>query len=341
MERERIITLLSKKLAAEISIEELAELDSLMQRYPDVMYYDEAIAQIVIKDDFANDDLEQIYAAHLSKYAEEFTCENENSVNHQRKYFSLIGAIAAVFALVFGGYFLFSPAQFDSEIIAGNGVRKNISLPDGTSVWLNSGSKLRYNEGMKNSTTREVYLVGEAFFDVVKDKNHPFIIHTEKIAIKVLGTAFNVKAYHEENTTETTLIRGSIELSINNTPQQRMILKPKEKFALTENNSEKEGYKRKLVIESIQPLAIGHKEYLEETSWVENTLVFQNTSFEKLVPILERWYNIKIAIRNEKLKSYAFTGVFENETLEQALSAMQLIRSFKFKAAEDGTIELN
>lgn len=341
MERERIITLLTRKLAGEINVEELAELELLMQRYPDAMYYEEAIGQVAIKDEFTDDNLQQIYAAHQLKYADDFSHDQTTPIKFSRKYFRVLTAIAATLVLVFGWYYLFKPAVFNAEIFAGNGVRKNITLPDGTLVWLNSGSKLRYNEEMAKGTTREVYLDGEAYFDVVKDKHHPFIIHTQKIAIKVLGTAFNVKAYPDENTTEATLIHGSIELSINNSPEQRMILKPQEKFALTESNLKKEGYKRKLVIEHIQPIAIGQKEYVEETSWMENTLVFQNTSFEDLVPILERWYNVKIAINNEQLKAYTFTGVFDNETIEQALNAMQLIRPFKFKTDEDGSIEIN
>lgn len=345
MERERIVTLLARKLAREISLDEMAELESLMLKYPDAIYYEEAIGQIAIKEEFSGDDLEQIYANHQLRFEDDFEEKKEFYFRRKPKYFQLLTAVAAIFVLAGGFYFfsdlLKSSDKFNAEIVAGKGVRKSISLPDGTLVWLNSGSKLRYDEGMAKGATREVHLDGEAYFDVVKNKQHPFIIHTQKIAIKVLGTVFNVKAYPEDNTTEATLIRGSIELSINNVPAQRMILKPKEKFALTESKLKKEGYKRKLVIENIQPLAVAEKEYLEETSWMENKLVFRNTSFEEMVPILERWYNIRIVINNDKLKSYAFTGIFENETIEQALHAMQLIRPFKFKPAKDGTLEIN
>lgn len=344
MERERIITLLTRKLAGEISMEELSELEVLMLRYPDAVYYEEAISQIKIKEEFAEDDIEQIYALHRSRYAGEFPAEVQKTARRSI-YARLLIPAAAILIMIAGFYILFNPLtpadQFNAEIIAGKGVRKSIRLPDGTLIWLNSGSKLRYDDHMLKKASREVSLEGEAFFDVVKNKHQPFIIHTQKITVKVLGTAFNIKAYREDSTTEATLIRGSIALSVNNSPAQQMVLKPKEKFALTESVQGREGYKRKLVIENVRPLEVAQKEYLEETSWVEDKLVFQNTTFDELVPILERWYNIKIVIHNSKLKSYAFTGIFENESIEQALQAMQLIRPFKFKPAKDGTIEIN
>src|SRR5690606_10988350 len=121
------------------------------------------------------------------------------------------------------------------EIMTQKGVRKQLILPDGTEVWLNADSKLSYDNSMNDSDIRSVNLEGEAFFDVVKDVHRPFYIVTKEISIKVLGTAFNVKAYPEENKTETSLLRGSIELVVNERPKEKFMLKPNEKLAVTKN----------------------------------------------------------------------------------------------------------
>ena len=113
-------------------------------------------------------------------------------------------------------------------------------LPDGSTVWLNAGSRLTY-DSLYGTTLREVTLSGEAYFDVVKNPKKPFIIHTGKINIRVLGTVFNVKSYPEEQTIETSLIKGSIEVSFPSQPSKKIILKPNQKLIIdkTETNASK------------------------------------------------------------------------------------------------------
>ena len=180
-------------------------------------------------------------------------------------------------------------------------------------------------------------MTGEAFFKVAHDKKRPFIVKTNKIAIKVLGTEFNVKDYPGDRESETTLIKGSIELTINDRSEQKFLLKPSEKFALTKR-SEKPADKDSssvLMIENISPVKVGNEEYLEEISWTENMIVFQNESFEDLLPKLERWYNVRIILDDPTIRSYRFTGVFINENVIQALEAMQLIKSFNYKLTDN------
>ena len=118
-----------------------------------------------------------------------------------------------------------------NEIATLPGTHSKTILPDGSTVWLNAGSKLTYNKNF-NTATREVELSGEAYFDVKKDEHHPFIIHTSAMHIKVLGTAFNVKSYPGDKSSETSLIRGSIEVTMNNRPQEKIILHPSEKLVV-------------------------------------------------------------------------------------------------------------
>jgi ferric-dicitrate binding protein FerR (iron transport regulator) len=273
-------------------------------------------------------------------------------------------------AILTGGLFWFSSQRSsqkrhsgsgktdsNKEFVTRDGDRQTILLPDGTKVRLNTGSRLRYDSNMLRKDERTVTLSGEAFFDVAKDKDRCFVIHTDKIAIRVLGTVFNVKAYPRDKTTEATLMGGSIELTVNNKPYQKFLLKPKEKFALIDETPDSRGptgshnaavsrdtawqsdpaspphtaRKEKLVIQDIQAVEVEDKEYVREVSWVDDKLVFQNETLEELAPEMERWFNITIEIRNQSIGNYHFTGIFHKETIDQALSALQFIKPFTFK----------
>jgi transmembrane sensor len=218
------------------------------------------------------------------------------------------------------------------------GAKSTIILADGTKVIMNSDSRLKFPESFSGET-REVYLTGEAFFDVTHNAKAPFIIHTSKMNIKVLGTEFNVKSYPEDSTSETTLIRGLIEVTLNDRPSDKIILRPKEKLVLSNEVSEKN-------ISSIAAsspvtearLLIGNIHYISpkdssivETSWLNNKLVFQNESFGKLAIDMERRYGVNIRFTSVALRDYRFTGVFETETIDEALKALKLTEKFNYK----------
>ncbi|RZL05782.1 MAG: hypothetical protein EOO89_25605, partial [Pedobacter sp.] len=192
MNDHRIIELLGRKMAGEISESELIELGELMAHYPDAAYYEEILKQVWANpaDDANTDDL---YEKHILKHAGEFNFEQEqgeeeSSTRKWHKY--RIPVLFTLLLALIAGIFFYYPKTdevlvADTQIISGKGIRKNITLPDGTNVWLNSESKLSYNKAMVNTDERLVTLSGEAFFDVKHDKEHPFIIKTEKISIKV------------------------------------------------------------------------------------------------------------------------------------------------------------
>lgn len=232
-----------------------------------------------------------------------------------------------------------------NEINVNPGVKTKLQLPDGSQVWVNSDSKLSYAETFSGST-REVNLVGEAYFDVVKDPKHPFIVHTSGIDIKVLGTAFNVKAYTADPTIEATLIRGMIEVTKINQPNApKVILKPHEKMVfnkyaveegsrkdprLTDNNTHLEEMAKPAI--TITPLNKNIADSaIIETSWVYNRLSFDEEKFDDLAVKMERWFNVKITINTEKIKSYRLTGSFENETIEEALKELQYLVLFNYR----------
>lgn len=343
MHEHRIVELLTRKIAGEATPEELGELSYLLSQYPDAIYYEALLEQVwdlgQVED---QDKLDEAFEKHKIKFQDDLDFETKRKgiysyFKNPVFVFASLAFIILSSSLYFSIFYTSTNKEVRVDILAGKGIRKEIKLPDGTFVRLNSDSKLSYDLDMQNHGQREVVLTGEAFFKVAHDKKRPFIVKTNKVAIKVLGTEFNVKDYPGDRESETTLIKGSIELTINDRSDQKFLLKPSEKLALVKNNKKasENNSSSVLMIDNISPVKLGDKEYIEETSWTENKFVFENESFEDLIPKLERWYNVKIILNDPTIKSYRFTGIFIKENIIQALEAMQLIKSFHYKLNEN------
>lgn len=178
----------------------------------------------------------------------------------------------------------------------------NFQLPDGSTVWLNSGSEITYAGNFERD--RKIQLKGEAFFDVVKS-GKTFQISTEYGNIQVLGTAFNVKAYSNDNFI-TTLERGSLEVSITS-GKDRQILKPGNQAYLNENNQ----------------LLVKNVSVDEFISWKDGKLMFVRKSLGEVTKMLERWYNVKIELESKETKELWFTGTIEKETISEVLEIIK------------------
>ncbi len=226
-----------------------------------------------------------------------------------------------------------------------NGVKSAIILPDNSKVTLNANSKISYPR-VFSGKYREVYLSGEAFFDVTKNARQPFIIHTQKLTVKVLGTSFDVKAYPEDSVTEATLIRGSIEVTLKDRPFDKLILKPKEKLVVlnatgaeltTPGTPVARIRSPKLLLTDITYFSAADSAIME-TSWVNNKLVFRDESFEDLAARMERWYGVSIQFGNGQVKKYRFTGIFENESVKEVLNALRLTENFNYRISGDNIL---
>jgi len=344
MLEKRLIELLTRKMAGELSSSELVELNEMLSGYPDALQEEEIFKKIWNSTAIA-EDVNFFYEKHKKKHGDALLFnEVEDSPpatikwRKYSKYFAAACIFIIAIVLVYFEYEPLSGKDSYKQIVVGRGIRKTVLLPDGTKVWLNADSKLSYDPQMNNADLRLVTLEGEAYFDVTHDKKHPFIINANKVSIKVLGTSFNIKAYTNDKKCETTLIKGSVELTLNDGSKQKIILKPSEKLALIEDEDRKDlkrdhrSYKGKtLLIEHINPVRVEDKEYVPETSWTENRIMFENETMQEIAVKLERWYNVKIGIDNKEIGSYHFTGTFTNETIDQVLTAMQLIKSFNIK----------
>jgi len=268
-----------------------------------------------------------------------------------RKIAGYAASVAAAFLLGWGIWRLPHAAEVPAaaktvkgeEVLARAGARTRMVLPDGTQVWLNSNSNPQHNTGF-DTGAREVGLEGEAYFDVVKDLQHPFIVHTSSLDIKVLGTAFTIKSYPQDETIEATLLRGMIEVTRKDNPNTpRVILKPNEKLvfnkqlpAIVRPGRSRDSVSARppaampdMAVNSIR-LDIPDSNKVE-TAWMYNRLVFNGDTFKELALKMERWYNVKITIRDESLSRFRFGGAFANETVEDAFRALQLTTAFNYK----------
>lgn len=250
------------------------------------------------------------------------------------------GVAAAVALLITGGVYFYTTlhdplvAKFTSK-----GEKSTFMMEDGTRVTLNADSKLEYAANFPEES-REVYLTGEAFFDVHSDAQKPFIIHTNKMDIKVLGTAFNVKSYPNETSTEATLLKGAIEVTVADNPSEKIVLKPSQKLVVNNYDSTK---KKSISLKNVTP-ALTTLTYFQqkdtvimETSWLQNKLVFQDEAFETLAKRMERWYNVSIRFNRSGMKQLRFTGILEGETVAEAFRALHLTEDFSYRI-EDSTI---
>ncbi len=270
------------------------------------------------------------------------------------KFLKMLSKVAAILILcTASAYFIYTKAKpklsFATATHKGidwrikqtpKGTRSTIILADGTKVILNADSKLQFPQNFSGGT-REVYLTGEAFFDVTHNAKKPFIIHTDKMNIKVLGTEFNVRSYPQDSSYETTLIRGSIEVTLKDRPSDRIILKPKEKLIVANLSPEEEIPDQQSLSPLHSQLLVTNLHYISktssdvvETSWVANKLVFQDQSFGSLAIDMGRKYAVNIEFINEEIKKYRFTGIFEKETIKEALNALQLTEKFNYKIAD-------
>jgi len=360
MEQEQIWNLVAKKLSGEASEDELRELETLLRGNPELHYPMQTINDLWHSNQPHNRNKEEAHRAfdrHLERmqaFDINFADKNEpvfiDTPRKSKTKIILLCAVAAISVTVLFISFRIlkssdqSPSlqkNNNSEISTRYGSKTNLVLPDGTKVWLNAGSKLNYDKNY-GSSLREVGLIGEAYFDVVKNAEKPFIIHTGKIEIKVLGTAFNVKSYPGEKTIETSLIRGSIEITFKDRPSEKVILKPNEKLVVANEEVPVIITKKRYFKQANEPIvAISHLNYARrdstiiETAWVQNKLFFQDESFRDLAAQMQRWYGVNIRFDNSEKDTLHFTGSFENETIQQALDALRLTARFNYTIHEN------
>jgi transmembrane sensor len=352
MGNDRFIRLLTRQLSDGLTEAEQEELRQLLQDNKEYRDQKELLEQYWQKDQARY----AVNAAMFKKVMDKIGAPEEQRT--RTRFTAGYSAAAALLLAVAGIFFFYHSAHVPAAQAPPHQVawlqkstkptvKTTMTLSDGTMITLNAATTLIYPDTFAAST-REVYLDGEAYFDVAKDAQHPFIIHANKMNIRVLGTAFNIKSYLNEQLSEATLIKGSIEVTLNDRPSDRIILKPKEKLVVQNNTQIKKqaapaarDTNAKDTRYSLTNLTYFRNKAntVVETSWVENKLVFSNQDFSQLSGQLERWYGVHIEFANEQVKQYRFTGLFEKETLPEALNVLRMIEHFNYKI-KDSTVHI-
>lgn len=198
--------------------------------------------------------------------------------------------------------------ESDYESLKAPDKTASLVLPDGTTVWLNARSKIKYAPGF-SADRREVYLEGEAFFDVTEDASRPFIVYTQDIQIRVLGTAFTVKSYLDDRTSEAILVRGKVTVS--------------SKALLTEDRLQMNPNERVVFSRETKDLTLTKVNADDFVLWKSGTLRFENEPIDNVIRSLERWYGVTISVSDNLDSSCRLTARIENETLEEMLELLK------------------
>ncbi|HVW98723.1 MAG TPA: FecR domain-containing protein [Mucilaginibacter sp.] len=206
-----------------------------------------------------------------------------------------------------------SPDEYNT-IETPTGGQYQVKLPDGTSVWLNAASSLKYPASFAAKSERSVQLSGEAYFEVAKDKAHPFIVKTASQEVQVLGTHFNINAYDDETSVKTTLLEGSVKVGVPGAPVSK-ILKPGEQAQNTDG--------RFTVTEVNTDYAV---------AWKDGYFRFNDKTLETGMREIARWYNVEVNYKNPALKTELLAGTISKySSIGQVLRKMELTGAFHFK----------
>ncbi len=340
---------MAKSIGKTATEKELEELEAFLDRFPeyrkmqtvtDALKSDLKQPDPAIKQKDLNKGIEELW--HEIKNSEERPVTFEKNNVRSLTYWKWVAAAVMIFTI--SGVFFYTRRQLPASPLAKvivhhvyvpYGKTTGIVLPDGTKVKLNAGSTFSYPETF-SKTTREVNLEGEGFFEVTKNAKKPFLVHTNMLTVKVLGTVFNVKAYRNDKNIETTLLTGRVQVELKNKPEKNIILLPNEKLIVANNlsgaiNTPVVNAREAKIEYQVTALPQIKAEDIKETAWLGNRIVFTNESFDEIAKQIERKYNVQMIFDDQSLKSEQISGVLENESLEQALQIIKMTTPFKFR----------
>lgn len=235
--------------------------------------------------------------------------------------------IVAVFAITIACGTYFYKLEMDKNSRATNritvpaGQRVNLTLPDGTNVWLNARTKLHY-PAIFTGNKRKVMLDGEAYFEVAHDADKPFVVQTAKCNIEVLGTKFNVEAYSDSEDFNTALMEGAVKVASHLNPAKTVLLSPNDMVSLKNDQL------------SVSPISD-----FDTFRWKEGLICFRNMHFEQLMLRFEKSYGIRIVIENKHLVNYVCSGKFRiSDGIDNALRILQKDAKYTFERNKDESV---
>ena len=360
MPSKRLWELLSRKHNNELTPEEQEELEQLLREHRDVFELNETFTRLKdmpvqpLTTPADEERGRQAIAARLAAAQAAQVVQIESQDNeametppvHPRSHKKLLLWAAACCTLVIASLCFYAlntsrlPVQGKENEVATSTSKSKVRLPDGSTVVLNRQSRLVYNKDFGVSK-REISLTGEAYFDIAKNETIPLTVVAGPVRIRVMGTAFNVRAYTQDSTIETSLIRGSIEVSSSDEPERTIRMRPNEKIIFGRGNTPppvtsdaKSIQTRKPVqtfvqMNRIQPNPIDST--INEIVWVQDKLVFSKEPFYSLAQKMERWYQVRIRFKDKISEQLSLTGSLEKENLTEALDALRQLTPFNYQ----------
>ncbi|HYH57021.1 MAG TPA: FecR domain-containing protein, partial [Anseongella sp.] len=241
-----------------------------------------------------------------------------------------IAAAAAVLVLtsgVFYAYRYFTGKAANRvhyvEVVTGTGQREKIVLPDSSIAWLNASSRLKYPSSFSGGK-RDVFLTGEAFFQVEHDQNRPFLVYSRRVMTKVLGTEFNVNSYDDQASIAVTVLNGRV--AVNDSLNSLGVLTSDQQITYDINTGRANTRK-------VNAAAL--------IAWHDGELVFDNTTFDRAAEIIEKWYGVEVQFMNDGLKACEFTARFRMEDdLDQVLTVICGLNQADY-SYQDVTVSIN
>jgi len=231
---------------------------------------------------------------------------------------SLFIPLLAISLYYFSKDVLYTEKPVYSEITSPNGSRTFFELPDGSKVWLNNGSSLRFPNKFTGSC-RILELKGEGYFEIAHNNKMPLVVKSGDLQVMVHGTEFNVMAYPDDDDLSVTLVKGSVSLQKikeNNKVKELLRLKPDQQAIYNKTNNE------------VDYMKVNTEKYI---SWKNGTLIFIDDPIDVVMQKLERWYNVDIKLKNKELSKITYTATFTDETLQQILQLLSIATPIEYK----------
>ena len=320
LEQEEALHLIASYLGEEATAEERAELEAWIKETPSNWDYFMKVKNIWHTLDNNIDPSNVSTADALNVVMKKIS--RKSTVILLWSYFQKIAAILIIPLILGGLYWHKSTAEVKTnitykEVFTSNGTRLAFNLEDGTKVWLNAGSSLKYPEKF-TSNQRSVILKGEAYFEVKSDKSKPFIVHTQTIAVKATGTKFNVRAFMDQNQTEVSLLSGKVSVSKIGESDDALIadLKPNQHLDYYPSSNKS---------------TVEDGDLYKYIAWRDGKLLFRNDPLSDVLNRIGEFHNIHFQCTDRKLLEYRYHITFHNESLSEILEILKASSPMDFK----------
>ncbi|TWW01312.1 FecR family protein [Chitinophaga pinensis] len=321
---ELFTTLAARKLAGEATTAELLELDGMLQEYPELRERYQLLQQYFkVSSYHSSSDTELALQRTLSR----ISVPVSNTPVRKMFPWKWFGVAAAAVLIGIASFVVLRPKDRPVEMVKlmerqnGKATRASIELADGSKIWLNAESKLSYPE-VFDGNTREVYLTGEAFFDIAPNPKKPFIVHFNAGSVHVLGTSFNVRAYENE-AVQTSVRTGKVAFIPNRKQGEipdTIFITPDEKVTLqtTVADTKSNGIVKEITSSE------------EDKAWTEGRLIFRDETLEDIASELERTFGKKVTFGNDAPRYYRLTGAFQDNSLQDIMYYLARSKAFHY-----------